>query len=79
MTDTLENAGDLGWCLFVIQNDFLQISNSMLVTSPKGGRRFSKTQRMVKFEESLDTGIINNWISSMIAESHKNKESRRMS
>jgi hypothetical protein len=53
----------------------------MLTSSPKqGGRRYSKTQRGLKFEENLDSGIINNWVSSiLIEEGHKNKEIRRLS
>lgn len=42
---------ELRWCIHVIKNDFLQISNSFLNTNPifggpagaKGARRFSKT------------------------------------
>lgn len=34
---------------------------------------------MVKFEESLDTGIINNWISTMVSEDHKKRDIRRAS
>jgi hypothetical protein len=79
MSDYMENPVDLNWCLFVIQNDFLQISNSMLTTSPKNGRRFSKTQRMMNFEESLDIGIINNWVSTMLTKEHASKELRRNS
>jgi hypothetical protein len=44
--DTIEEPKqELKWCLHVIKNDFLQISNSMLASSPsqRGTRRFSKT------------------------------------
>lgn len=40
--DNLENPSELNWCLHVIKNDFLQISNSILA-NPQGARRFSKT------------------------------------
>ena len=39
---------DLKWCIHVIKNDFLQISNSMqTTTNSQSGRqrRFSKTQK----------------------------------
>ena len=40
--DNLEHPTELNWCLHVIKNDFLQISNSILA-NPLGARRFSKT------------------------------------
>ena len=53
----------------------------MLSSSPKqNGRRFSKTQRGVKFEENLDSGIINNWVTSILnEEGRKVNPNRRLS
>ena len=44
-TTNLSNPNELNWCLHVIQNDFLQISNSLMTSTPSGiaQRRFSKT------------------------------------
>ena len=49
--DALEDhTSELKWCLHVIKNDFLMISNSILNSggTPSNGRsrRFSKTQRI---------------------------------
>ncbi len=40
VNDNFESSSELNWCLHVIKNDFLQISNSKLMGA---GRRFSKT------------------------------------
>lgn len=48
--------------MHVIKNDFLQISNSILA-NPSGQRRFSKTQRVITFDESsVESGVINGWV-----------------
>jgi hypothetical protein len=47
--ENLENPKELNWCLNVIKNDFLQISNSMPSSTRQNTqakkRRFSKTQQ----------------------------------
>ena len=63
--DALEDtSSELKWCLHVIKNDFLQISNSILNNGGLAGRarRFSKTQRILTFDESVETGVLNNWV-----------------
>ena len=42
LNEQLLSPSELTWCLHVIKNDFLQISNSILA-NPTGARRFSKT------------------------------------
>jgi hypothetical protein len=32
------------------------------------GRRFSKTQKIIKFDENLEVSVINNWIDTLITE-----------
>jgi hypothetical protein len=46
---SLASSTELRWCLHVIKNDFLQISNSLMTTPRTSGksRRFSKTQRNI--------------------------------
>lgn len=63
-----EPSSDLKWCLHVIKNDFLQISNSILNSNMIGGkaRRFSKTQRLLTFEESVETGVLNSWVTQCL-------------
>lgn len=51
----------MNWCMNVIKNDYLQISNSIL-SNPTGTRRFSKTQRILSYNDGIDSKVINNWI-----------------
>lgn len=67
------STSELKWCIHVIKNDFLQISNSILNTTPvfastgaKGARRFSKTQRALTFDESIETGVLNSWVNQCL-------------
>lgn len=59
--DSLASSAELKWCLHVIQNDFLQISNSLLTTPRASGknRRFSKTQRILSFDSKVEIGVLN--------------------
>ncbi len=35
-------------------------------TATPGGRRFSKTQRVLSFDESIESGVLNSWINSIL-------------
>lgn len=63
--ENLDYPQELNWCLHVIKNDFLQISNSMLSNQP-GTRRFSKTQRIINYEDCIESGILNNWVTVLL-------------
>ncbi|CDW84348.1 3 5-cyclic nucleotide phosphodiesterase family protein [Stylonychia lemnae] len=62
--DSLGGPQELSWCLHVIKNDFLQISNSLLSTT--GARRFSKTQRIITYDDGIEAGVINSWITVLL-------------
>lgn len=61
--DHLKNPQELSWCIHVIKNDFLQISNSM--QTGVAGRRFSKTQK-INHDETIESGVLNSWINSLL-------------
>lgn len=63
--DVLEDNQELKWCLYVIKNDYLSISNSMLLTNQQ--RRFSKTNRILGHDGSVEVEVINNWVSTMLS------------
>lgn len=74
LTPNLEDPQDLNWCLYVIKNDYLSISNSMLMNNQQ--RRFSKTQRIVKIDEPLEVEVLNNWVQTMLSSDNLESERR---
>ncbi len=61
---------DLQWCAHVIKHDFLQINNSISVSTLKApdGRRFSKTRRnsSPKMRDRIDHRALDNWVNILL-------------
>eukprot|EP00347_Sterkiella_histriomuscorum_P006963 403350769 len=71
--ESLNGPQELSWCLHVIKNDFLQISNSIQSSASAGTRRFSKTQKILTHDEGVESTVLNNWVSSILNNYNSNQ------